>query len=105
MWILMNDSMLSVVRHTGVPGSLLVRARLSGDIEQVFPAAAVVEDGGSDYRFRATVPEQEVADAVSRRLLAIDYPNFKSSVRAPKRHSAYLKIWEVLHRMQEIARL
>ena len=100
MWILMNDSMLSVVRHTSLPGSLLVRARLSGDIEQVFPAAVVVEGGGSDYRFRATVPETEVAAVVSRRLLDIDYPNFKASVPEPKRHSAYLKIWDVLHRMQ-----
>jgi len=70
----------------------------------VFPSAAVVEGVGSDYRFRATVPEKEAADAISRRLLDIDYPNFKSSVCAPKRHSVYLRIWEVLHRMQEMAR-
>lgn len=104
MWILMNDSMLSVVRHTDCPGSLLVRARLAGDIEQVFPSAAVIEGGGSDYRYRATVPKQEVADAVSRRLLNIDYGNFKSSVREPKRHHAYFKVWDVMHRMQEAAR-
>ena len=104
MWILMNDSMLSVVRHSDLPGSLLVRARLAGDIEQVFPSAQVLEGGGSDYRFRATVPEQEVANAVSRRVLDIDYGNFKSSVPEPKRHNAYFKVWDVLHRMQEAAR-
>ncbi len=100
----MNDSMLPVVRHNGLPQTLLVRARLAGDIEQVFPSAQVAEDGGSDYRFRASVPEQEVAAAVSRRVLGIDYGNFKSSVPEPKRHYAYFKVWDVLHRMQEAAR-
>ena len=104
MWILMNDSMLSVVRHDDLPGALLVRSRLAGDIEQVFPDAQVVENGGSDYRFRATVPELEVAEAVRRRVLDIDYGNFKSSVPEPKRHHAYFKVWDVLHRMQEAAR-
>ncbi len=103
MWILMNDSMLSVVRHNTLPQMLLVRARLAGDIEQVFPSAQVVENGGSDYLFRAVVPEQEVAEAVRRRVLDIDYGNFKSSVPEPKRHQAYLKVWDVLHRMQEAA--
>lgn len=104
MWILMNDSMLSVVRHTSLPQMLLVRARLAGDIAQVFPAAQVVENGGSDYRFRAAVPELEVAEAIRRRVLDIDYGNFKASVPEPKRHHAYLKVWDALHRMQEAAR-
>ena len=104
MWILMNDSMLSVVRHNTLPQTLLVRARLAGDIEQVFPSAQVAENGGSDYRFRAAVPEQEVAEAVRRRVLDIDYPNFKASVPEPKRHQAYFKVWDVLHGMQEAAR-
>ena len=104
MWILMNDSMLSVVRHNDFPGALLVRARLAGDIEQVFPSAQVAENGGTDYRFRAAIPEHEVAEAVRRRVLDIDYPNFKASVPEPKRHHVYLTIWGVLHRMQEAAR-
>lgn len=104
MWILMNDSMLSIVRHTGRHGSMLVRSRLTGDIERVFPSAQVEVDGGSDYRFRATLPEGEVADAISRRLLTINYGNFKASVREPSRHQAYRDVWNVMHKMQEQAR-
>ena len=92
MWILMNDAMLSVVRHTEQPGAMLVRARLAGDVEQVFPAAQVTVGGGSDYRFRAGLPDAEVADAVRKRLLDIRYGNFKASVREPKRHDAYFKV-------------
>ena len=59
---------------------------------------------GSDYRFRAVLPEAEVADAVSKRLLDISYGNFKASVREPKRHDAYFKVWDVMHDLQEAAR-
>ena len=104
MWILMNDSMLSIVRHTGLPKMMLVRARLAGDIERVFPSAQVIEGAGSDYRFRATVPELETAEAVSHCVLNIDYGNFKSSVRDPKRHHAYFEVWDLMHQMQEKAR-
>jgi hypothetical protein len=104
MWILMNDAMLSIVRHTAEPEMMLVRARLAGDIERVFPQAQVVVGGGSDYRFRAALPEQEVADAISQRLLDVDYSNFKNSVRDRKRHDAYFDVWGVMHRMQEQAR-
>jgi len=104
MWILMNDAMLSIVRHTNQPGAMLVRARLAGDIERVFPQAQVVVAGGSDYRFRAVLLKTVVADAVSKRLLDIDYGNFKASVREPKRHDAYFDVWDVMHRMQEQAR-
>ena len=48
--------------------------------------------------------EEEVADAVSRRLLDIRYGNFKASVREPERHDAYFKVWGVLHDLQEQAR-
>lgn len=104
MWILMNDAMLSIVRHHTRPDDLLVRARLAGDIERVFPQAEVVEGAGSDYRFRAFVPRPQVADAISRRLLDIDYGNFKNSVREPKRHDAYFEVWHSMYGLQERAR-
>ena len=104
MWIFMNDSMLSIVRHKHQPGTMLVRARLTGDIERVFPSAQVVEGAGTDYRFRAALPEAKVAEAISRRLLDIDYYNFKNSVHEPKRHNAYFKVWDAMYQLQEAAR-
>ena len=104
MWILMNDSMLSIARHKHQPGTLLVRARLTGDIERVFPSVQVIEGAGSDYRFRAALPESEVAEAINRRLLDIDYSNFKNSVREPKRHDTYFKVWDAMYQLQEQAK-
>ncbi|MDC1198954.1 hypothetical protein N8071_01155, partial [bacterium] len=55
MWICTNNGFISVVAFRGRPDQLLVRGRLSGDIEAIFPEAKVVEGAGTDYRFRTTV--------------------------------------------------
>jgi len=41
MWIMTNNSYLSIVSKDCGPAELLVRARRAGDIERVFPDAKV----------------------------------------------------------------
>lgn len=98
MWLFLNDSFLSIVAHREEADALLVRARRAGDIEAVFRDVPVLEQGGTDYRFRATVPAAEVAQAVAGRVRAIDYGNFKDSVPDRARHDAYLRVWDVMRR-------
>lgn len=100
MWIVFNDSFLSIVQKPGDRDHLTVRARLRGDIEAVFPDAAVIEGAGTDYRFRARIPRQEVAAALSRRVMSLSYANFKGSVEDDERHDAYMQIWSVMDRVQ-----
>jgi hypothetical protein len=80
---------------------LLVRARVEGHIEAVFPHAAVKEDEGTDYRFRASLNRTIVAEALSKRVCEIDYPNFKSSVTSRPLHDAYMTFWEIMNRLQQ----
>ena len=49
MWIMTNNSYLSIVSKDCGPAELLVRARRAGDIEKVFPNAKVTRQTGSDY--------------------------------------------------------
>ena len=42
MWLCLNDAFLSIVALPGHPDELLVRARIAGDIERLFPAAQVI---------------------------------------------------------------
>jgi hypothetical protein len=60
MWIFLSDAFLSVVADKADPSGerLLVRARRSGDIERVFPEAAVFSVAGADYAFRAWLPRR-----------------------------------------------
>src|SRR6516162_978255 len=48
MWIMTNNSYLSVVSKDCGPAELLVRARRAGDIERVFPDAKVTRNTNSD---------------------------------------------------------
>lgn len=93
MWIYLNDAFLSIVAHRNERDCLLVRARVRGDIERVFPGATSQETRAADYRFRAVIDRQVVADAIAGRLLEIGYDNFKGSVAARDRHDAYLRVW------------
>jgi hypothetical protein len=99
MWVVLNDSFLSIVAHRGRPKFLLVRARRSEDITVVFPGARVIEGKGSDYEFRAVLKRRVVEDAMVGEVRRIDYDNFKNSVREPSRHDVYLGVWSHMMRL------
>ena len=100
MWIFLNNAFLSIVDKGGDGSTLLVRARRPGDIERAFPDAAVKTTPGNDYRFRARIGRDAVAEALAQAVRAITYPNFKGSVKEPDRHDAYMGVWQVMHRFQ-----
>lgn len=100
MWVILDNSFLSIVDKVGDPNNLMVRARAAGDIERVFPEAEVIETPFADYRFRTTLPRNEIADAIALRIMDIDYPNFKNSVNEDDRHDAYMQVWTAMHKFQ-----
>lgn len=102
MWIMQNQSFLSIVDAAETPGCLLVRARRVGDIEAVFPHADVVILVGRDYRFRAEITRADVAKALVSAVMGLDYANFKSSVADPHLHRAYADVWGVMAGLQEV---
>ena len=108
MWIFLNDAFLSIVQPKphDVPKPLrgrdllLVRGRKKGDVERVFPKVRVTRTPNRDYMFRAFVPRHRVMETISRRLLDMEYTNFKDSVRNDERHDAYLKVWTTMYQYQ-----
>ena len=82
MWLFTSKSFLSVVadKDQSDGPKLLVRSRVQGDIEEVFPDADANETPQGDYRFRAWIAREEVAQAVSQYLGKLNYPNFKNSL-------------------------
>ncbi len=97
MWLFLNDSYLSVVQHRDLPGALLVRSRVKGDIERAVPGAKVFEDLEADYRYRAVVDREAFKTALCQAVDRIDYDNFKGSIHNdPKRHEAATAVWQVL---------
>lgn len=100
MWIFLSEAMLSIVAPKPGKGvnparTVVVRARLAGDIERVFgKKVQVLVDQGTDYRYRALISRKKVAAVLAA--LAVDgirYENFKDSVREKSRHDAYFRVW------------
>ena len=101
MWIFLPKSFISVVQKPGDTDVLTVRARIKGDIESVFPQAKVEVNQGSDYKYRARVPRDEVAQVLHDQVMNLDWSNFKGAVKAKKRHDAYMNVWSAMYAVQD----
>jgi len=100
MWICLNKAFLSIVDKDCAPDELLVRARRDGDIERVFPDAKVEVTLGNDYRCRARIKREQVAQALAAEVMGIDYANFKGSTRERALHDAYMDAWGAFGQLQ-----
>jgi hypothetical protein len=106
VWIFLSDSFVSIVapqpgRGVDPQRFLIVRARVRGDIEKLFPLAKVMADAGTDYRFRAVVERDLVAKRIAGLVEDIGYTNFKDTVKAQVRHDAYLHVWQIMANLQD----
>ena len=103
MWVMLNNSFLSIVENINNPEKLLVRARIRGDIERVFNDASVFEDLTADYKYRAFIDRKTVQNEISKQVEGINYYNFKDSIskEEQERHDAYIQVWSALLRIQK----
>ena len=100
MWIQFNNSFLSIVENRDNKLELLVRARVKGDIEKIFPDADVFEDDSADYKYRAFISKAKVAAKMMFKMTDINYDNFKNSVKEIDRKTAYSNVWVELRKLQ-----
>ena len=101
MWIFLPESFISVVQKPGDTDTLTVRARIKGDIESVFPEACVEADKGTDYKSRARVSRQAVAQVLHDQVMDLNWGNFKGEVKDRKRHDAYMNVWRAMYAVQD----
>ena len=101
MWIQFNNAFLSIVENREKKIELLVRARVKGDIEKVFPEADVFEDNNADYKYRAFISKAIVAEKIMLKVTEINYDNFKNSVEEIERKKVYGNIWVELRKFQK----
>lgn len=101
MWVMLNDSFLSIVAHRTRRTCLLVRARRHQDIAVIFPHAKIIDGGGTDYEFRAVIKRRTVEAALVEEVKRINYDNFKDSIPPSdvRRHDVYLTVWTTLMRL------
>lgn len=102
MWIFTKDSFVSIVAHRDKPGWFLVRGRFKGDAARFLgvPAGDEKVTPRADYRYRLEANAARVQQALAQAGAAVEYPNFKGSVRDKERHDTYLDVWGVMYRAQ-----
>tara|TARA_Y100000022_G_scaffold193635_1_gene197059 strand:- start:516 stop:821 length:306 start_codon:yes stop_codon:yes gene_type:complete len=101
MWIQFNNAFLSIVENRENTTELLVRARVKGDIEKIFPEADVFEDNNADYKYRTFISKAIVAEKIMLKVTEINYDNFKNSVKEIERKKVYGNIWAELRKFQK----
>jgi hypothetical protein len=108
MWLVTNFGFFSVVQKKG-DDILTVRARVRSDLEALkekyIPAIGQILEGkGTDYKYRAKVSREDLAEAMRKIVKDIDYSNFKDSVakkQGYKRASIYGEVWSDLMGLQK----
>lgn len=104
MWIVTDEGFYSIVHKPYNPeGVLTVRTRCRADLErfcaQVPSAGEIMEDDGTDYRFRVTAGQEETAGWLGRQVMEIRYDNFKDHIGQTcgwDRERIYANVWRSL---------
>ena len=100
MLIFTRNAFLSIVDHAQDDRFLVVRGRIAGDIETIFPEAEVFERPGADFRFQASVARDRVAQRIANTVKEIHYDAFESAVEDGDRRQAYLQDWSAMYEEQ-----
>lgn len=103
MWVFTKYGFYSIVQDKDNEQRILVRTRVKGDLEKVFPGAEIQEDAGSDYRFRVNVHRENLEPWLAAEAEDIDYVNFKAAVNTvdDRRGQYYGLIWSIMADMQD----
>ena len=102
MWVFLNNSFLSIVENRNNKEELLVRSRVRGDIDKIFPDSNIFEMENSDYKYRSYIKKIEVSEKIREIVTNINYENFKNSISKSEdqRHSSYLNVWNEMRKLQ-----
>ena len=102
MWVFLNNSFLSIVENRNNKEELLVRSRVRGDIDKIFPDSNIFEMENSDYKYRSYIKKIEVSEKIREIVTNINYDNFKNSISKSEdqRHSSYLNVWYEMRKLQ-----
>ena len=106
MWLFCKSGYFSAVKHNAKPNTILLRARVKGDLERLAEAhqidMGVEHTPEADYAFRAELSAAEWTRAVMEESDAIDYGNFKNVVHdGTARDDAYMEVWCSMRQLQD----
>lgn len=101
----------SIVQKPGdsEDGMLTIRARAKGDLDALREKLLsvlrkTVSNAGTDYRYRARAPREDIVKAMMNIVQDVQYGNFRNEVQKRQgsaRAKKYHGVWEVLYGISE----
>jgi len=101
MWLCFNNGFVSAVQDRNNPDRFVVRARRREHLEDNFPGYEIVVGGSTDYYYRIFINKKEFNEIVSKKIMDVDYDNFKNSVEDDDLHDLYARFWTLHYKFQE----
>jgi hypothetical protein len=106
VWLLIPEGFYSIVEKPG-DADLCARARDRGDLDRLreayMPALGpTTETPGRDYRYRAWISREALAEGLAAVARGLSYSNFRSEVGGRDRERAHLysRVWSTLGAIQ-----
>lgn len=101
MWMFTTRGFLSIVQHKDMPLHFQVKSRVPGPLRELWPDHEVEVIDWADYRYRITIPKDEVVPVLAREIEAVLYTSFKDACRDDEAyHRALTSVWSTMHRFQ-----
>lgn len=95
MWVYLTEGMVSIVEHYEDSNMLMVRARDRKVLEINFSQYPIQHSIHTDYAYRVIVPKKKCGEWLKKKVMHIDYPNFKDSITDSKYHKICSSTWYV----------
>jgi hypothetical protein len=100
MYVFAQQGILSIVAHRTKPGMLMVRSVAREDVAAFWPEARIIEMDDADYRFRTTLPRDEVAARITQAVQEINYDRVKPIAGKGRSHT-FFQVWDTMMALQE----
>jgi hypothetical protein len=103
MWIANKYGFFSIVENrfsTGEEDQLVVRARVEGDLRNLFKNKKILFSEESDYAYRVFITRTELSNLMVKFSETLDYSNFKDSIKKNEdqwdKSPYYSRIWHIM---------
>lgn len=102
MWIFTKYGFLAVVQHNSIPGYFQVKSRTIEPLELLWPEHQIEIIDWADYRFRITIPKEQVIPVVIEQLLSLNYTSFKDQcLNDEDYYYALTRVWSIMYNYQQ----
>ena len=102
MWIFTKHGFISIVQHNSMPGHFQVKSRVAAPLDYFWPNHQIEVIEWADYRFRITIPKEEVVPILVRGLQGVSYTSFKNECEVDEDyHYALARTWSIMYNYQQ----